>query len=525
MYNYTHLLVCPHPPRSEAPPGTLTLKSLDSFPLAPPLPPPYRLPLHPSSSSTITPSSSGVYDEIHTIAPHHGGQFPLYQEISPVLQVNRGMRIGSLDATDRPSGAEQSLEDSAVSAADPVVQSRFEHPYDLPDQLGSTSHSPPMPSHQHASTHSSNRHQEQQHGYDSLQQQQPSALPAEPQTDARSSMGDSSEFTNSNLQVTPPPPEEITSTLTGSGCAVALEMEAIAPPPPPVELAVVDTPPEEEGEGSSSTSSSATTPLPAIPEHPYHVLEERPDRRDQGMQNGARHSEPHPPQILCHLSLSEDEGYDRLVGPPHIYHILQKSPSLVRPRFRECSPVSGYHHLDNRMDGETTTHGSESLQQQQQQHCLVRLQAPSTDSDAPHSEESSMVSGSEIFDDPQYNVSPKRNGVGGGVSAGQSKPLQRNSQLTTLERKKVGKEIDFSKYRGDYERDPMYMQLVQKLSEPATSDDTDHVDVRLHVNRDKGGSNKSASLPDITHTYQSLQALTRDPLRNYEMLHRRPRNI
>jgi hypothetical protein len=289
-----------------------------------------------------------------------------------------------------------------------------------------------------------------------------------------------------------------------------------------VEFSAVDSPEEV-----SSSSSGASATLPAIPENPYHVLEdglERRGRRDRAVQNGVGHGrggvEPGPPQILRSLSLSEDEDYDRLVGPPHIYQILQKSLSLVRPHVvRECSPVSGYHHLDRSDPAQHTL-----------QHCVVHL----VPDGAVPSEESSTVSGSELFDDPQYNTSPKRaaNGTSSSSSTGSGqptttttpgKPQQRNGhaeQVTTPEREKV---VDLSKYRGDYERDPTYMKLVQKLMEPSSSEDSDHTDVRPLM---RVGSNKSASLPDINnHTYQSLQALTRDPLRNYEMLHKRQMNI
>lgn len=515
----------------------MTLKSLDSYPLAPPPPPPYRLPLHPSHSSTMTSSSSGVYDEIHTIAPHHNGgaHFPVYQEI-PVVQVdgttdNNGENNGTLNTPNPSHIPEVSREGNSNSADNCTEQAQCEHPYDLPNQPGQSSHSHPQqdaspissskPMPPPSSTHHRDQQQQDQQrdGYNSLEKVV--VLPTTEQADGQSSIGDSSEFTNSNLQVTPPPEEKsvVVSSLTGNSCPITLELETTPP-----EVAVdVDTLEEEEEENVELSGST----LPAIPEHPYHVLEDTRGLNRGTQQNGgvvgdlSGGAETHPPQILCHLSLSEDEGYDRLVGPPHIYHILQKSPSLVRPRFREVSPMSGYHHLNSRMDSEA--HSSSSSEPQ---HGSVRLQVPSTDSDSPQSEESSMVSGSEIFDDPQYNFSPKRF-VGGSGSGQKKPPQQRNShsgQVTTLERKKVAA-VNLSKYRGDYERDPMYMQLVQKLSDPAA--DSDQINIRLLVNRDKGGSNKSASLPDITHTYQSLQALTRDPLRNYEMLHRRqnPTNV
>ena len=520
--------------RSEAPHGTSTLKSLDSYPLGPPPPPPYRLPIHPSHSDTMTSSSSGVYDEIHTIISQYGTQscvFPLYQEIQ-VVRVGSSMTDGGILAAGNHGGGEG--QDSALggesSEGDDLSQQDgpSDHPYDLPDQL--TSSPPPQeppggavplresttaaPPTRH-NTNSSTLSDQLQHGYHSLEQ--PSVLFE--QSDVRSSIADSSDFTNSNLQVTPPPPEQsvvVTSHLTGSSCCggneVALDMvEAIAPP---VEFVGGGDPAEEE--------ESSSTPLPVIPEHPYHVLEDRREGRiTQGEENegtGDLEVVAPSPHVLHRLSLSEDEGYDRLVGPPHIYHILQKSPSLVRPRVRECSPTSGYHHLDNRVEQETLP------QSRVHHHHAPPLPPPPPPSLLPlsdefvsPSEESSLVSGSELFDDPQYNTSLKR-AVGGQRLAVKPHRNSHSGHVTTLERLKIKERaISLSKYRGDYERDPAYM--AHKLTDPMTREDSCHTN-KLPCNG-AVGSNKSASLPDITHTYQSLQTLTRDPLRNYEILKNR----
>lgn len=481
----------------------MTLKSLDSYPLGPPPPPPYRLPIHPSHSDTMTSSSSGVYDEIHTVVSQYGTQtcmFPLYQEIQAV-------QVDNISDRNTPSVTNHHLtgeaQDSALGGESSDGDLSQDHSYDHPSPPISQPVLQDIVRHQHSITTQHGLSDHQQHGF------HPPPEHAE-QTDMRSSIEDSSDFTNSNLQVTPPPSEQnvITSTLTGSssnsgGINVA---DLIAP-----RVEFVDADPFEEGDSSSST------PLPAIPEHPYHVLENgRFKQRDRVIQEGISSVEVAPlPQILHRLSFSEDEGYDRLVGPPHIYHILQKSPSLVQPRIRECSPTSGYHHLDNRIE-----HEAPLTKARMHDHASLppRPLPPLTLlDDVLLSEESSTVSSNGLFDDPQYNVSPKRVINGHGLA---TKP-HRNShsgQVTTLERKKIDeKAINLSKYRGNYERDPTYM--VHKLTEPITNEDSGHANACLR----KGpmGSNKSASLPDITHTYQSLQTFTRDPLRNYEILKKR----
>lgn len=478
----------------------MTLKSVDSFPLAPPPPPPYRHPLHTSHSDTMMSCSSGVYDEIHTIMSQYGTQPCMlsmlthqYQEI-PVVQVNS---TGD-DTSGVDTGGEACARDSALgteSEVDVPQHPSPKNPYDRPDQLASRVDSQPQPS---DSTDSSEfTILPHRHG-----SEQPSILIE--QRDALSSVDNSSEFTNSNLQVTPPPEDNINTCLAGCSDTVTLELEPKVAKDIAVELSV--------GE------SAAIAPLPVIPEHPYYVLEEKTAGGVKGCkvqsasQNGPRCDqsgvEPAPPpQILHRLSFSEDEGYDRLVGPPHIYHILQKSPSCVRPQIRECSPTSGYHRIER---------GVQSPQGGEQFQSPFRPQ-----DDLLYSEESSVISSSDLFDDPQYNFSPKRTINGGPPS--KSHLNGRSGQLTTLERTKMEKAIDLSKYRGDYERDPTYMKLIKKLTEASeqsdelTMEDSDHINVAPLM---KDAESKSASLPDITHTYQSLQPLTRDPLRNYESLHK-----
>jgi hypothetical protein len=495
---------------SDAPHGAVILKSLDSTLLVPPPPPPYRLPLPNSHSDTTTSSSSGIYDEIclSMLDAHHYQEIPAIQENATV---NDEVRI-----VEALPGGEASALNSALggeSEADTTQELNFENPYDLPDHLISPVHAQAAvgPVSQHGTSPSSDiTVSSHHHGYHSLEQ--PSILIE--QVDARSSMGDSSEFTNSNLQVTPPP-ETLTiknrlaaSASSSSNDTVAVDLEIVVPH---VDI-VID--PSEEDE---------STPVSAIPEHPYHVLKERLVQSAES-QNGSQSERDQscdaaapPPQILRRVSLSEDEGYDRLVGPPHIYHILQKSPSFARPQFRECSPTSGYHRLDNRMES--------GVQGPPQGALCLNTTPPLSDNPLPNEEESlSVISDSELFDDPLYNFSPKRALNGDPPTQSHCNGHSGEVEKTTVEKTTVDKAGNLSKYRGDYERDPTYMKRIQKLTEVSTTpsdelskENSDHTDVCVHV-KDTCSSDHTASLPDKTHTYQSLQTLTRDPLRNYEML-------
>ena len=504
--------------RNEAPHEAVILKSMDSTLLAPPPPPPYRLPLPKSRSDTTTSSSSGIYDEIcpSILDAHH------YQEI-PAIQENVAINDEDTIAEDVPVGEASALDPASgcgESKTDTVQE--LQNPYDLPNHLISPVHTQSAvvgpTSQQDTSTSSDITVSSHHHGYHSLEQ--PGIFID--QVDAGSSMGDSSEFTNSNLQVTPPPEDCIlknclaaSTSSSGSDDTVALDLKIVAPH---VDIVIEQLEDDDEG-----------TPVLAVPAHPYHVLEERQEEVVQPaeLQNGSQCNREQscdevapPPQILCRVSLSEDEGYDRLVGPPHIYHILQKSPSSSRPQVRECSPTSGYHRLDNRMEP-----GVQSPHQGTQ--CLNTM-PPLPDNPVLNEEKSSsVVSDSELFDDPQYDFSPKR-AINGDLSKTHCNSNGHSSEVKSCEVEKTTTEkktATLSKYRGDYERDPSYMKRIQKLTEVSTTtpsdelsrDNSDSTDICVVI-KDACGSDHAVSLPDTTHTYQSLQTLTRDPLRKYEML-------
>ena len=418
-----------------------------------------------------------------------------YQEIPEVEQGQRS------EAEPQPSAESHEREPAAPRGeASEHRHSSYENPYDLPDQLQQSSSGQARAHPQQATPPElANAPSQQNRNYHSLET--PSLLT---EGDTQSSIDGSSDFTNSNLLVTPPPEDNPHTPTAGR----------IGPDEIVTEAEV------------ESTDQGSAAPLPIIPENPYHTLEESSSSTGNSIEspstqnkclNGvdghisvSSDAEVHQPQAFPPVQRLQDEGYDRLVGPPHIYHILQKSPSLIRPRVRACSPTSGYHHLDNRMDT-----GAQSPQ------CMENGPPSFPLTEDPlvlQSEESSTLSSSEIFDDPQYNFSPKRM-----ISAAKSNTDRHrnshNGQFTTLERAKIEKGIDLSKYRGDYERDPMYMKLIHRLTEAAKqsepSEDADRLDISPFL---KLPRSRSMSLPDLMHTYQPLEPNTRDPLRDYETL-------
>lgn len=418
-----------------------------------------------------------------------------YQEIPEVEQ-------GQRSETESQPHAEGCEREPAAPRGEATEcrHSSYENPYDLPDQLQQSSNGQVRDhSHQATPPELANAALQQSRNYHSLET--PSLLT---EGDTQSSIDGSSDFTNSNLLVTPPPED---NPHTSNGGKIG-----------PDEIVT-----EAEIE---STDQESAPPLPIIPENPYHTLEESASSTGNSTESPVTQSkclngvnghisvnsdaEVQQTQAFPPAQRLQDEGYDRLVGPPHIYHILQKSPSLIRPRVRACSPTSGYHHLDNRMETGT-----------QNPQCIENGPPSFPLTDDPlvlQSEDSSTLSSSEIFDDPQYNFSPKRM-----ISAAKSNTERHrnshNGQFTTLERVKIERGIDLSKYRGDYERDPMYMKLIHRLTEAAKqnepSDEADRLDVSPFL---KLPRSRSMSLPDLTHTYQPLEPNTRDPLRDYETL-------
>ena len=287
-----------------------------------------------------------------------------------------------------------------------------------------------------------------------------------------------------------------------------------SPPMSPHNYHVLEDPPYQDTQYPHTAAlEKGTSRLQTIPEHPYHVLEEKSKSREcstesEGISIEQEMKEATPgftdPEIEERSSAEtkelEDGEYDRLVGPPHLYHILERSPSEIRPRIREFP--NSYDHLDARCCQETLA---------------IRLPSPPTE-ETTLSCLSGMTNSDagEMFDDPQYTVSPKHKPVGKAKSdIGGVQPSRQHFR----NRVKEMQVIDLAKYCGDYERDPSYMArlnrspVVQNRAK-ATEDCTDYAYTPLSAFSTLRGS----SLPDIPHIYQALEAGTKDPLEQYEKL-------
>ena len=482
--------------RSEALQGTLTSKSLESFPVTPPPPPPYRLPNVIQTVNSDASSTSGVYDEIHTALSQYDGAHACminiathdYQEIPVVEQAEVSERNSPTHTESRENSAPTSCENNAAP------RQSYENPYDLPDQLlqcsmdHSTNSQPVSPLVlTGASVTPSHKCGHKLHGKRNLSSSE--------SQETESSVESSSDLSHSNVHLTQ---------LIGDNPEIR-DQSRPADTKDEIELQV---------EVELMNQESSAPPNNSKKENPYHTLEDdtSPPSDAQFLQNtyinltgneAASTPNTAAPLVFPPLKPPSEDGYDRLVGPPHIYHILQKSPSLLRPRVRECSPTSGYHHLDTRMDS-----GACSPHRFPLADDIIILQG----------EESSTNSSSEIFDDPQYTFSPKRV-ISVALSNLESHRNSTTGQFSTLERAKIERGIDLSKYRGDYERDPMYMKLIHRLKEVEKQSDAheeaDHLDISAFLRLPRS---QSMSMPELGHTYQPLELTMREPSGDYEVM-------
>ncbi len=287
-----------------------------------------------------------------------------------------------------------------------------------------------------------------------------------------------------------------------------------------------DSPPyhtlESPGIHSALTEISGTLDFPqehrisrleTIPEHPYHVLEK--ESVQSASQLSASESTGDSPVVPFTTDSINDLAYDRLIGPPHLYQILENSPSLNRPRIHRFQFSD--HPIESRNE-----HATAHLTPSHSPDLYIRTESLSSDS--------SMSSASDVFDDPQYVLSPEPPGhsaVGDVVNSGcthgkppafvQSLLLQKDS-------------ANRSKYCGDYERDPMYMQRLHANSTSpklllASPERVNCID-GISSQDDSGFCTygiqqeielkRQSSLPNIPHIYQSLQATTMDPHLPYQ---------
>ena len=293
------------------------------------------------------------------------------------------------------------------------------------------------------------------------------------------------------------------------------------PPTSPHSYHILEGPPNDTQYLHHSHKEEGIFQLQTIPEHPYHVLEENSTSLSQvntlecdpsTFRSSATLKEATPgftdPEIdskICEpkdqRSDLEDREYDRLVGPQHLYQILEKSTSTLRPRICEYL-VGEYHddHLDRR-----AFHPPPS-------HAPCRFLSPQTEESTVSSKsESYSDSSSEItFDDPQYTISPRRGPIN----------MKAKSDVGGHYRGVVRTQAaDLTKYLGDYERDPSYMEILRKRSIDQKGEFPGHITEFTYcppmVSCEPA---RRSSLPDLPHVYQALESTTRDPLQQYAKL-------
>ena len=447
-----------------------------------------------------------MYDEIHTVLSQYDGAHACiiniathdYQEIPVVEQAEVSERNSPTHTENCENSAPTNCEANAGS------RQSYENPYDLPDQLLQCSMDQSTNSHQasplvlnSANATPSRKCGHKLHG-------KPIFSSSESQ-ETESGVEGSSDLSDSNVHLTQLS-EENSDQSRPANTTEEIELQ--------VEVELMN-------------EECSAPPTKSMKENPYHTLEddtpppsEAP--KAQLSQNtyinltgneDASTPDTETPLVFPPLKPPSEDGYDRLIGPPHIYHILQKSPSLLRPRVRECSPTSGYHHLDTRMDS-----GACSPQQFDTPHPSFPL---ADNIIILQEEESSTNSSSEIFDDPQYTFSPKRV-ISVALSNLESHRNSTTGQFSTLERAKIERGIDLSKYRGDYERDPMYMKLIHRLKEVEKQSDiheeADHLDISPFLRLPRS---QSMSMPELGHTYQPLELTMREPSGEYEVVQKR----
>lgn len=204
--------------------------------------------------------------------------------------------------------------------------------------------------------------------------------------------------------------------------------------------------------------------LPTILEHPYHVLEQSGPLFDADYQDtDILHT---CNQYVVSQSVMGDKNenydYDRLVDP-QLYSLLDHSTTtsgLSKIYDVQSGPYS-------KLDAQVTS------QYRRRSKSIAELELSA-----------------EIFDDVQYIASPV-------PTPNSVDEIDLNTSIEDrVESRSSSGEKRYSKYNGDYERDPIYMERMK-------SDD----------------STKSASLPNI---YQPLQVTAMDPIQDYENYLPRP---
>ena len=285
-----------------------------------------------------------------------------------------------------------------------------------------------------------------------------------------------------------------------------LSVSSPNPPTSPHSYHVLEGLPSDVQYPCHSHAEEGMFQLQTIPEHPYHVLEE------QTLSSQVSHLETSPsnsqtlkeatpgftdPEVSDETFDSNDpksdlqnREYDRLVGPQHLYHILEKSSSALRPVICEF-PLTEYNHLDC------------------QTHATCQLLVPKTDESVVLNKTTSSSDSSfeAAFDDPQYLISPRRRPINIKAKSDVGSHCRGMYGNGRLAGHTEAEAPDLTKYLGDYERDPSYVALLHKRSADKSSEVASH-----HQ------QTRRSSLPDLPHVYQALESTTMDPRQQYERL-------
>ena len=236
-------------------------------------------------------------------------------------------------------------------------------------------------------------------------------------------------------------------------------------------------------------------------------------------------------------SSKDDREYDRLIDPPHLYHILEHSPLPGCPRVHSFPPTT-YDNLEAVHTSKRKAHLSPHVHILNPQVGVTNLTYSSGSSlDALET---------NVFDDPRYLVSPPgRARLGKSTFGADGKELRRSHSYSHGQSQSYVYQVEaqgdtsVSKYSGDYERDPVYMHQLcngNGKSVQATNNSTSRqplkvVDDSYFWHDDSGFSTysssrlslqdreKGSSLPNLTkHIYQPLETETMDPLQPYDQL-------
>lgn len=321
-----------------------------------------------------------------------------------------------------------------------------------------------------------------------------------------------------------------------------------------------DIVPRESSQRLSCDSTSEISRLPTIPENDLE------DQRSVEYVNivQSHHHDPSDtvsPDLSTRVDLkdcgsfsesSKDDGeYERLIDPPHLYHVLEHSPSLPgRPRihsFDMTTASATYSRLEP--TARCTTEDTHQLPMPHihfvSQHTVDVKNASDT-----YSSESSLEateSQNAVFDDPEYLIGPpSRTRVVKSACSMRDKlkelqkahsyVQQRGQQPPTLiykDKAEAHSDSILMKYSGDYERDPVYMKKLYNASQRHSSHDESSPGIGSHPLAlqamddsmwcDDSGfatySSRRSSLPNLgKHIYQPLETKTLEPVRPYDKL-------